>query len=145
MEIDVPSFLLLIFLGFSLGVILYKDVRYRVIPDGAILSLAILGYLYYGFSYPRFLGGLALGGGLLLLKKGMEKGLRRPVLGWGDVKLILVLGMGLLPSQISPFLILAGLSGCGWGAVYQGIWQEERFPFAPSLIFSFLLVQWFWS
>lgn len=134
------TFLLLVM---TWGGIIYYDLRYRTVPDALVLCLLILGCLQYSLTYERFLCAGMLGLGGALFKRGAEKLLGRPALGWGDVKLAAALGIGMMPEQISFFLICAGLIGCLWGVFHKIIFRESLFPFAPSLILAFLLVTQF--
>jgi len=135
--------LALLLLLITWGEIIYYDMRYRIIPDVLVVSLLILGCLHYSLTYEHFLCAGVLGLGGALLKISMEKLLNRLALGWGDVKLAAALGIGMIPEQISLFLICAGFIGCIWGLFYKIILKESLFPFAPSLILGFLLVTQF--
>ena len=123
--------------------IIFYDLRYRIIPDLLVLILLSLGLYQYFGEVEHFLCAAMLGAGGALLKIGMEKLLKRPSLGWGDVKLMAALGLGMTPDQLPFFLTGAGLAGCVWGTCHKIISKESTFPFAPSLILSFLLVVWY--
>ena len=133
---------LLVIAGF--GIVFY-DLRDRIIPDSLVLILLGLGFYQHFGRIDHLLCAVALGSGGSLLKTGMEKLLKRPSLGWGDVKLMAALGIGMTLDQLPFFLTGAGLAGCVWGTCHKIISKESAFPFAPSLILSFLLVVWYLS
>ena len=81
---------------------------------------------------------LTWGIGFICLKLILEKFLKRPVLGWGDIKLVMVMGLWMPLEMSSSFLLSIGLLGTGFGLIYKVFWQKDFFPFAPALILGFL-------
>ncbi len=120
-----------------LGLIVYFDFRlYRILDILVllflILSLCRLKENFYGLT------ALGWGIGFITLKILMEKILKRPALGGGDIKLVFVMGLW-FPSEVTPlFLIITGGSGVLLSLIYKIIWQKNIFPFAPALVLGFL-------
>ena len=74
------------------------DLKYMIIPDQFVIMLAIagMGFLPLQENLWQPLGGLALGGGVMLLVALMGRlAFRREVMGLGDVKLCAAMGLGL--------------------------------------------------
>jgi leader peptidase (prepilin peptidase)/N-methyltransferase len=126
----------------------YVDVRHRIIPDEtsiyavpvAILGCAALGAL--GADDAVVVGwkasvlGAAAGGGFLGLVAWTANWLAgQEALGWGDVKLMALLGaaFGPVPGAFS-VLLLASLFGASTGlAVTLAARRRVHLPFGPSL------------
>lgn len=68
----------------------------------------------------------------------MEKFLKKIVIGWGDIKLIIAISHWIRLENLPLFFILAGIFGIIWGIFHIIVSNEVIFPFAPSLILSFL-------
>jgi Flp pilus assembly protein protease CpaA len=130
-------------IGVIYGCVIYYDIRYRMIPDVLIILLLGLNYFFHPFTKENLLCAFSVGIGAIFLKKGMEVLLKRPALGWGDVKLVSALAIEMTVDIISFFLISVGVIGILWGIFYKIIFKESTFPFAPSLILGFLFVNEF--
>ena len=115
------------------------DLKYMIIPDQFVIMLAIagMGFLPFHDSLVQPLGGLAAGGGVMLLVALLGKlAFRREVMGFGDVKLAAAMGLGLglrgmifalaAASVVSGFAAAAGLA--------RGKYRKfDMQPFGPFL------------
>ena len=61
-------------------------------------------------------------------------------IGFGDIKLITIMGLLLGYKNIHIFFFLSGLFGTIFGILWKKFKKNEYFPFAPSLILSYLLI-----
>ncbi len=121
---------------------LCTDLLARRLPNRLLvpwMGLALLAAAL-GWGPPLLLavlGGLAAGGSLLLLAWVGERLLRRsPVLGMGDVKLAVVIGLLVGLPQVYHALFLGALLGALGGLFY--LWRTRSlastFPYAPALV-----------
>ena len=123
------------------------DLEHYILPDqiNAILGVLGLGYVLAlaGPDADEFIlsfGSALLYAGLAFATSWiMGKILKKEAMGFGDVKFFAVaglwLGLGLLPT----FLTGAGLAGVILGVLWKFYVGQERFPFGPALILSFVL------
>jgi len=133
------------------------DFRFKIIPDGLNLSVALLALLGFGLgaalsAYPQaYIGdtGLAMAGGALLYGLGawFLRGLflwrmRREALGLGDVKFFAAAGLwfGPDPAQLAIFLMVSGVAGIVLALFWHRLTKERAFPFGPALLLAFLAV-----
>lgn len=65
--------------------------------------------------------------------------LRRPSLGFGDVKLFAVIGLWLGVQVLPIFLILTGVIGVIFGSIWKIKVKTNKFPFGPAIITAFLI------
>ena len=117
-------------------IIAVYDIREYRIPNYLVAGFLVSSMMSLTVLHltTAFMWGL----GFVLLKFGLDRLLGRLTLGWGDVKLIMVMGLW-LPWQTSPeFLQAIGLCGTSLGLIYKLFWQKDVFPFAPALILGFL-------
>lgn len=136
------------YLLFALVALSFIDLKYYIIPDafsiygvpvgvGGALLLHSLGYTE-GPTWQQSLVGAAVGGGGLLLLMGAYWLLRRKEgMGFGDVKLLALLGsfFGALPALVF-ILMMASVLGSIVGvavAVRQGSGLKIQIPFGPFL------------
>ncbi len=138
------------YLGFLtlLVIATYVDIRHRIIPDEATVyaiplgigSAALLQWLGYdgwlAIPWREAVGGALFGGGMFALAAIVARGLRgTDALGWGDVKLVAMIGafLGPLPGVMIVVLIgsvLGAVTGLAALVVLRARpWQ----PFGPSL------------
>ena len=134
-----------ILLGLSL-----VDLEIYEIPDRFILA----GILWWGIwtlqSYlsgqaqegaliRSLLGGLALGGGLLVLSLIFDKVTGKEGLGGGDIKLFFMVGLYLGPAVGLFSLIIA----CFTGILFVILLHQEKIPFGPAIsLASFIGLLW---
>lgn len=117
-----------------LVVISVQDIRKGIIPNSLVGGVAVLGLLYGGVE--TILSAVILGGigyGLYKLYPLMQA---KEGLGFGDVKLMGVSGLWLLPSQTPLFLILAGLGGVLMAILWEVLKKGPKFPLGPALAFT---------
>ncbi len=148
---------LIVFL--TLTYITLVDLKYLIIPDGSIILLTILTLLYqvttYGLGAPatNFIATIAITLGLTTGMFLLWAGTKGKGLGFGDVKLMIPLGLVAGWPQALVGLFLAFLIGAVVGvfliASKKRQWRQP-IPFGPFLIVGFLLsmthglVLWEW-
>lgn len=140
-EVDLAVYAFLLYS--TLLLIVFIDVRDKQIPDCLLLILGGLSALnvFIAPDPTRYLiSSLILGGMFGMLRLLSERFYGRPFLGWGDVKLVMVLGLWVEFSHVPDLLIYAGGSALLVALIWQQVRKEEEFPFAPSLILATLLV-----
>lgn len=149
--------------GILLLIIFFADIMYYIIPDFASLALLILTILYRsilvlaGIMRPvDFLYAILSGLIASALFYGLYRITRRKGIGFGDVKLVAVLGLILGFPKTVPALFLAFVIG-GLVASVLLVLGKKRFgqilPFGPFLILSTCisllwgnqLWSWYWS
>lgn len=120
-----------LFLFLTLLVLSLKDVRYKIIPDWAVLVIAVLGLFQHGITYLTTaftLGGIGWVLSVLYLKIKGYAGL-----GWGDVKLMAAAGVW-IPLSLAPlFLIMAGGGGMITALVWRTKYGQAQFPLGHAL------------
>lgn len=131
----------------TLAIISAIDLETGLIPDGANLTIGLLGAIWAvihhssGFdvalSFAQTAGvGIALAGGYSKLRG-------RDMMGWGDVKFMAAAAPWLPPELAAFFLILSGALGVGFGLIWRRLHQEAEFPFGPALAVTLLaLISW---
>jgi leader peptidase (prepilin peptidase)/N-methyltransferase len=143
----------ILFFGFlaALVVASYVDLRHRIIPDqvtvwavpvgvvGAVV-LELLGYDgWMAVGWRQSLLGIVLGGGFLAVVAlvGMFV-FRRDAMGWGDVKMMTMIGafLGVIPGAW--LVLLSGsLLGLIVSLIHLAVTKRRQFlPFGPSLSLS---------
>lgn len=139
--------LLLALLICTLAIISTIDLETGLIPDGANLTVGLLGlgFAYLQHSAPLDLAisfaetagiGIALAGGYSKLRG-------KDMMGWGDVKFMAAAAPWLAPQPAAFFLALAGALGVFFGLVWKKMGREAEFPFGPSLAVALLaLIYW---
>ena len=99
----------------ALLIIGLADLKYMIIPDQFVIMLAIagMGFLPLQHSLWQPLGGLAIGGGVMLLVALLGRLVfKQEVMGFGDVKLCAAMGLGLgINGMIFTLAAAALLSG----------------------------------
>lgn len=126
-------------LGYAvIGLILARfDLSFGILPDILTLLLAALGIAagaLAGLIPPaNAAGGAVMGGGIfLVVLLGFRAATGRDGLGWGDVKLMVALGIWVGPFAV-PFLIAAAAA---FGLVQALLSRKSEISFGPALIFS---------
>lgn len=144
LEISVPVLLACPFLV-ALFVI---DLKTKTLPNPLVLILAVLGavHLIGGALHAEHLSFVAfeyIGGaffyGLIafILALTMEKILKKPALGGGDIKFMTVCGLWLGLSNLAAFFIISGVLGVLLGLLWRKWQGQSVFPFGPALILAF--------
>ena len=98
------------------------------------------------------IGGVAVGGGVLLLALLMEKLLRRDAMGGGDIKLLFLTGLFLGWQKNLLCLLLACVVGILWGLV-RAKRGQQGLPWGPGIalaawcaaLFGQDLIDWYLS
>lgn len=132
---------------FSLTVI---DIRKMILPNQLVFILFVLGlfrlvYFYIVENNESFLIA-ALSGMVvflmfsLLLATLAKKILKKEAMGMGDVKFFGVAGLWLGIDNLPAFLIMSGVIGIVFALLWQKFFHNKIFPFGPSLILSFYLI-----
>jgi leader peptidase (prepilin peptidase)/N-methyltransferase len=150
-ELDPISYWILFFFDlyfmFTLVVITFIDIEFRIIPDRFSLgswgiALLLLG-LRSSSPWEGVLGGIVGFGFFFLLAWGYEKYKGIEGLGFGDVKMMGWLGTWLGLSSIPAVILIGSLSGLLWGLVAMIKSKEgmmTAIPFGPFLAFAGALV-----
>ncbi|MAR55699.1 MAG: hypothetical protein CMM93_00805 [Rickettsiales bacterium] len=141
---DFWSFLILTGLVLSILTLCVTDFEYYIIPDEIQIAMLLLGIAYVMHQELPFdthligLGvGLAVGLGLHFGAKWI---LKKDGLGFGDVKLLAIIGLwiGLAPFPV--FFFLSGMFGIFTAIGWRLLGLGERFPFGPALAWAMLLI-----
>lgn len=124
----------------QLMIIVVSDLRYKIIPDQSLILLAAIFIIYAYFTERPLLEVLLMPILMLVLalivKYPMEWILKRTVLGMGDVKFFVVVGLVLPPILLASFLVLSGLCGLCFGLIWRYIKHDPKFPFGPAMCAS---------
>ncbi len=138
---NTQSFLYLL-LGLSLLVIVVTDLEHYMIPDSMQIFLALLAipviYLqqrsisevFWSFAFCTLIG--------LGLKYGYKWLLKKEGLGFGDVKLIAIVGLYLNLSSLALFFLLAGIIGIISALIWRLMGKGQVFPFGPALAIAMI-------
>ncbi|MEZ5813226.1 MAG: prepilin peptidase [Alphaproteobacteria bacterium] len=127
------------------------DVRSKILPNNLVAVLGVIG-IFYRF-WPAYIQAgyetqiIEYGGGafvyaafIWIVGWAMQKFLRKPVLGMGDVKFFAAAGLWLGISNLGTFCMLSGVFGVIFGLFWRKIKGEAAFPFGPALIISFFVL-----
>lgn len=122
-----PNALLAVLAGIGLARLVFKALFFRDVPDFEMIA----GYLFDVFIFAAF---------SWLLGFVMEKILKKPALGMGDVKFFAVAGLWLGLSQLGWFCALSGFLGVLFAVIFRNFRQGGEFPFGPALIASLFIL-----
>ena len=86
------------------------------------------------------IGGVAIGGGVLLLSLIMDVVLKKESMGGGDIKLFFMLGLYMGPMLGLFHLVVS----CLFGIVLVLVLKKNRIPFGPAMSLAALFV-WLWG
>ena len=115
------------------------DLKYMIIPDQFVIILAVagMGFLPLHHSLWQPLGGLALGGGVMLIIALLGRLiLGKEVMGFGDVKLCAAMGLGLgITGMLFSLVAASILSGiaAAIGLAAKKFTKEDMKPLGPFL------------
>lgn len=132
--------------------ILFIDLEHRIIPNelsyfGLCVGLAGSGFIP-GFSIQESLFGALLGGGFFgLTAYAYEKFTHREGLGWGDVKLIAMIGAFLGKMGVVFTILASSLLGSAFGLVLMIRYKKDlklALPYGPFLVLAALFYL-FWG
>lgn len=117
------------------------DLASFIIPDGCVIILILLRllYLFAAASWKQMLvqgiiGGVLVYGVMYCFSQLLNRILRQPALGGGDLKLMLAMGFYLGPLQVWAALLAA----CFAGVVSVSLIRQRKIPFGPSLSFGMM-------
>lgn len=133
-------------LTYALVVVSLIDFDHQIIPNKITLPLLVVGLAFQSFRGELLLGvyGLLAGGGPLgLIATFYARGM-----GWGDVKLLAMLGVFLGWQKIIVVLFLGSLLGVLVMVPLILVGKFDRktpFAFGPFLVTGALLVIYFWD
>lgn len=130
-------------------ILIVTDLEHYIIPDGVQIGLLLsIGWLIWirdasimDATYGA-LAGLATGLGLRYSFLWLRK---IEALGWGDIKLLPIIGMAVGVKPFVLVLVLSGLLGILTGLVWKLLKRGPVFPFGPALAVSMFTVLVFWS
>ena len=132
----------------------FIDVKYYIIPDSlsiyatpfAMIGMFSLSYFGadFGISWQESVLGAFFGGGSLALVAGLWLLIRRyEGMGWGDVKLLLLIGAMLGPWPALPFVFLISACSAVFVVVPIGLMNGRglrmALPFGPFLGFASII------
>lgn len=122
------------------------DLEFMILPDQINIILGVLGgaFIFLEAAAPvpalasAALAAVIYAGLVFIVGWVLTKILKKDALGFGDVKFFAVAGIWLGLDLLPVFLMLAGLVGVGMGIFWKIILHQDRFPFGPALIVSFM-------
>ena len=137
----------------------FADLEGYIIPD-RFIAVGVVLFIVTLFFVPDpgkraldgLIGGVAVGGGVLLLALLMEKLLRRDAMGGGDIKLLFLTGLFLGWQKNLLCLLLACVVGLLWGLV-RAKRGQQGLPWGPGIalatwcaaLFGQNLIDWYLS
>lgn len=130
-------YIILFLLFFHLS---YIDVKKKYILDSHVLLVGGFGIYVNGYHY-------LLSAGLLFILSVFfclfySRWRKKPMLGWGDVKLMTVSGLWLSLEILPHYLVCVGSMGVLWALLWQWYYREQKFPFSPALSIGFFFSLW---
>jgi len=150
-----PATLVFWLLSAALVTISFIDLDHQIIPDVISLPGIPIGFLCSfaipWLSWQSSLVGIVLGGGLLLvIALGYELLTKQEGMGFGDVKLLAMLGAFLGWPSIFPIIFIGSILGTAVGVPLMLISKSDRklaIPFGPflsvgALIYLFFVAYW---
>ena len=149
---EVESFFFMVAIPILIS-LFFIDLDYMILPNELVFILAILGFLrlLYFWVFGVFihinqilvsyiLGGVFYALVPWLIGIVLTKSLKKPSLGFGDVKFMFVSGLWLGIDFLSSFMITAGVLAVLFSLIWKKYAKEEAFPFGPALIISFYAI-----
>lgn len=121
----------------------FADLEGLIIPDRFIIIGIIIRVLFFIFApqvgegiLSSAIGGVAVGGGLLLIVIAYEKIRKKEAMGGGDIKLLFLTGIYFGWIENILCLLLACVIGLIFGVIYLKKAESEEsspFPFGPAI------------
>ena len=140
----------------ALVVISFIDLDHQIIPDSISIPGIIAGFLVtvifniisaYPITWYESLLGIIVGGGILyIVAVGYEKLTGKPGMGFGDVKLLAMIGAWMGWQAILFIILISSLTGSIIGAaalLLSGKGLRTRIPFGPFLVLGTLIYVFF--
>ena len=128
-----------LFACWAMLIIGLADLKYRIIPDQFVILLAVcgMGFLPLQENLWQPLGGLAIGGGVMLIVALLGRAmLGKEVMGFGDVKLCAAMGLGLgIHGMVFALAAASLLSGAAAaiGLARKKYTKDTMLPLGPFL------------
>jgi leader peptidase (prepilin peptidase) / N-methyltransferase len=123
------------------------DLEHQIIPDRISLALAALGLGYLTLTANSREAWLHAGFGAVmgffiawLLRTLFQRLKGREALGFGDVKFFAVAGLWTGLYGLADFMMISGLAGIIFAAVWRWRGGDAEFPFGPALAFGLYAV-----
>lgn len=130
-------------LAVGLVILTAVDLEHQIIPDGVSLALAALGLGYQALTGNSPQAWALAGAGALagftiawLLRFVFLRLKGREALGFGDVKFFAVAGLWTGIMGLADFMLISGLAGILFAAVWRWRGGDAVFPFGPALAFG---------
>ena len=136
--------LVMMFMATCILILIVTDFEHYIIPDAiqVALFLCVIALLWireasienacYGL-----LAGLCTGLGL---RYGYMAVRKIEALGWGDIKLLPIIGLAVGLKPFVLVLILSGLLGTLTGLMWRALGKGPEFPFGPALVSSMFVI-----
>ena len=125
-------------------IMIVTDLAQYIILDSIQITLLVLNCFYLFINQIDYkyalISSIVYLVTILILKTTVEMFKKKPALGWGDVKLIAIIGLSIGIENIQQFLFLSGLIGIIFSLIWTKITKKKYFPFGPSLILSYLII-----
>ena len=147
-----PQYFLFLSFAASLIIITFIDLHHKIIPDiislpGILVGLAV-SFLGVGqvSGLQSLLGALCGGGFLYLVGAIFERLTGKEGMGFGDVKLLAMIGAWLGWKSLPFIVLISSLTGTvlgGGSLLLSGRGMRERIPFGPFLVIGALTVFFF--
>lgn len=149
----VESILILLGIPFLVA-LLFIDIQTFRLPNQLVFIIGILGALHMSwaafslfqdhlewmdFIISKLSGMLVFSFLIWGIGKIVSAALKKPSLGFGDVKFYAVAGLWLGLSYLPIYMIMSGVIGVLWGAGHTQITKSKVFPFGPALILAFYI------
>ena len=124
-----------------------SDLETYILPDSLQISLLVLSLAFIFYNHFDILQSVISAFLYFIIiyitAYIVSKWKKKDSLGGGDIKFITVAGLILGLNNLTMFLFLAGLFGIIFGLIWKIFKKNDYFPFAPALIFSYLLLIYF--
>ncbi len=140
-----PEGIILMAASVAIMIMVVIDFEHYILPDSMQVVLAVLALAFTyqtGKPWVDVVSGFGIGLSTgLALCYGYKWLMKKDGLGFGDVKLLAVVGLWLTPYEMVPFLFYSGAFGVATGLIWRALGQGKIFPFGPALLLAmFLLV-----
>ena len=137
---DMNHLLVLLAMSPIMVALAVPDLEHKRLPNALLFVLTALALLWRGTGDGDVVTGsltavLAFAA-LQALDALVRKGFHRPGLGMGDAKLLALAGLALSVQGFLVFMLLAGILGSLWGALWRWRKGEGGFAFAPMVVMA---------
>lgn len=133
----------------TLIIIMFVDLKDMIIPDTLIIFNFVIIVIYFvcfkktlfeNFVFNSFeiIGALVLNVILFLVLLFIQQIFKKEVMGYGDIKLLLVFGLMIGITKLLFVIFISSLLALIYESL-KGIKKNEPFPFGPYLIIGFMI------